>query len=418
MSATIPSNAANLNELLLKTITQFEKIIAIDNSVNSDSVIKYSIDTLDTLYNYLLMANWELTSNEVSSELHSLLEDILTILNSSIITDEEDSRIDFDQLQSVSQHTDAIIKIVYKIPLLTISSKNEIKSRIKSLRSSIDRCMENLASKTTEIISDLKTKHSEYEDEFYSQKIEIENKLNQLNTDLDQKYDNALEVFQTKIANEQAKTSKILQDSVNTIVQGMKEKNIYSAEIITTLNARLEEANKLLQTITNTSMSGAYQHYADEEKKLAQKWQYYTIDSLIITFISFLVFYFFGKPINNYFDLLQRGFISLTLMSSIVYCGYQAYNYRKASVCYRQLQMELASISPYFSELKPESRAEIMRVLSPLYFKGVPDDALKQEHGLAMLTAKETLSKMTNTNNSKTVASPAEIVQEIDKIDT
>lgn len=171
MSATIPSNAANLNELLLKTITQFEKIIAIDNSVNSDSVIKYSIDTLDTLYNYLLMANWELTSNEVSSELHSLLEDILTILNSSIITDEEDSRIDFDQLQSVSQHTDAIIKIVYKIPLLPISSKNEIKSRIKSLRSSIDRCMENLASKTTEIISDLKTKHSEYEDEFYSQKL-------------------------------------------------------------------------------------------------------------------------------------------------------------------------------------------------------------------------------------------------------
>lgn len=138
------------------------------------------------------MANWELTSNEVFSELQSLLENTLTILNASIITDEDDSRIDFDQLRSVSQHTDAIIKIVYKIPLLPISSKNEIKSRIKSLRSSIDRCMKNLASKTTEIISDLETRHSEYEDEFYSPKIEIENKLNQLNTDLDQKYDNAL----------------------------------------------------------------------------------------------------------------------------------------------------------------------------------------------------------------------------------
>ena len=176
--------------------------------------------------------------------------------------------------------------------------------------------------------------------------------------------------FQTKFA--------ALQTEWDTRIEKAEDVRVACAdEHITTLEKRLEEAQKLVGMLGEVTMTGHYQRNAVEQKKAADLWRRATVGAGIVAVLAAISLLFVGRLYPNdpkWYEYVSHAGVTLAIAGLATFLGEQSVRHRRREEKYRELELELAVIDPYLGSLEDAERRRLKAWLAPRYFVGVDPD--------------------------------------------
>lgn len=137
------------------------------------------------------------------------------------------------------------------------------------------------------------------------------------------------------------------------------------------IEAKLEEAQKLVTIISNHGVIGGYQNAANAERIAKWIWQLVTASTLIG-----LIVYATNHLSSNleWVALVPRSLIAGAFIALASYAGLQAEKHRKAEQKNRRLELGLAAIDPFLANLDPLERDKLKQSLISSLFEKDNDE--------------------------------------------
>lgn len=142
-----------------------------------------------------------------------------------------------------------------------------------------------------------------------------------------------------------------------------------TAQIITDLERKLGDANKLVNAIGNVGVTGNYQIIANEHKTSADNWRYIAIGFMII--LSSLLIYSIWKIGDLAYDwhkAIIRIIASAILIYPATYAARESSKHRRLENSNRKSELELAAINPFIEILDENKKQLIKEKLVEKYF--------------------------------------------------
>jgi len=161
-----------------------------------------------------------------------------------------------------------------------------------------------------------------------------------------------------------------LLDKINESKDKIQSELTRSAEdIIKHIEKQKEKASELVTIITNSGMIGGYQDVANKEKTLSIVWQVIAVLSFV-GLIGFAIFAFTATLSGelHWGKIGARAFVAITFGLLAAYAARQADKHEEAERKNRKMELELAAIDPYLSELPVETRHKIKEELASRLF--------------------------------------------------
>jgi len=219
-------------------------------------------------------------------------------------------------------------------------------------------------------------------------KQEIENQKGRLDTAIQEFVKNSSTAVEETKAKLEASVKENQQEideylaKARSNVDQLSENVRKEAKTITSgLEELREEAKEIVGVISRTTMAGAYQILADEEKESADYWRKIAVYGLIgIIVVAIVTLFGFGDDGLTTNEFLARAFASLTFGLLAAFAGREAGFHRRREQRNRRLQLELSSIDAYLESLPNEERDTIKAALADRLF-GQPEAQEKGEEG-------------------------------------
>ncbi len=168
-----------------------------------------------------------------------------------------------------------------------------------------------------------------------------------------------------------------LQDKFNSLldtVTDSKEKihaelTSSAEEIIKQIEKQKTKAAELVTIITNSGMVGGYQTVANKAKKSSIIWQVIAVLSFL-GLIAFAIVAFKAtlSETLHWGKVGARAFVAITFGILAAYAARQADKHEESERINRKMELELAAIDPYLSELPIETRHKIKEELASRLF--------------------------------------------------
>ena len=191
-------------------------------------------------------------------------------------------------------------------------------------------------------------------------------KLTELQTLLDQKKAEIEALKETTLGNFAALEVSEKEKFVETI----QDLNNQTSQTIKTIESKLKEAERIVGVIGNIGMAGGYQKTANEERIAKWIWQAIAAGSLA------LLVYFATTHISGITDLnqfLPRFLVAVSFIALASYAGMQGERHRKSEMENRKLELGIASIDPFLSNLQPAERDKLKESLIHKLFEQAPE---------------------------------------------
>ncbi len=234
----------------------------------------------------------------------------------------------------------------------------------KKLQEDLKVTQENLVAKTTQLTT--------LEQKLATKETEILNFLNNYTTEFETLKTNNSTTFESeikkfndyidddrKLFTEQFDADKIgFQKKFET--QSSKFDND-SVELINKLNAKLAEANKIVNIVGNVGVTGNYQNIANQHKTSANFFRWVALSFMIV--MSTLLIWSILDLSNGEFDVYKsiiRILAAAVLTYPAIYASRESNKHRILETQNRNLELELASIGP-FIELLPEDKKQAIK---------------------------------------------------------
>lgn len=157
-----------------------------------------------------------------------------------------------------------------------------------------------------------------------------------------------------------------LKSKVNKLEEQYNDK---CNQYIGTLENYKNEAAKILNIISNTSMAGGYKKEADHEGKARQLWRTVTMVAMFLLVIASV--WSFVYPIKGdsvWIEVARRVSVAATFATVAGYSARQAKIHFDAERLFRKMELELTSLSPYLVELEEAKRQEILAKMAGQFF--------------------------------------------------
>lgn len=142
-----------------------------------------------------------------------------------------------------------------------------------------------------------------------------------------------------------------------------------TSEIISDLERKLSDANKLVNAIGNVGVTGNYQIIANEHKYTANNWRFIAIGFMIV--LSTLLIYSIWKIADLAYDwhkAIIRIIASAILIYPATYASRESSKHRRLENSNRKSELELAAINPFIEILDESKKQEIKEKLVEKYF--------------------------------------------------
>lgn len=191
-------------------------------------------------------------------------------------------------------------------------------------------------------------------------------KLSELQTLLDQKK-TEVESLKETVSNNFSALEVSEKEKFVEIIQDL---NNQGSQIIKTIESKLKEAERIVGVIGNIGMAGGYQKTANEERNAKWVWQFIAAGSLA-ALIYFATTHISG--ITDLDQLLPRFFVAASFVALASYAGMQGERHRKSEMENRRLELGIASIDPFLSNLQPAERDKLKESLIHKLFEQAPD---------------------------------------------
>jgi hypothetical protein len=234
----------------------------------------------------------------------------------------------------------------------------------KKLQEDLKVTQENLVAKTTQLTT--------LEQQLGTKETEILNFLNNYTTEFETLKTNNSTTFESeikkfndniendrKLFTEQFDEDKIgFQKKFET--QSSKFDND-SVELINKLNAKLAEANKIVNIVGNVGVTGNYQNIANQHKTSANFFRWVALSFMVV--MSTLLIWSIIDLSKGEFDIyksLIRILAAAVLTYPAIYASRESNKHRILETQNRNLELELASIGP-FIELLPEDKKQAIK---------------------------------------------------------
>lgn len=154
----------------------------------------------------------------------------------------------------------------------------------------------------------------------------------------------------------------------------IQEQSAQSKKHLEKILSQKERAEELVYVIGNTGMVGGYQKIANDERKVAFRWQAVAVVAFV-GLIAFAVFAFLatlgGSVSWQAFG--ARLFVAVSFGILAAYAARQADRHEYVERSSRRLELALASVDPYLVSLPEETRHEVKQALAMKFFGEAPE---------------------------------------------
>jgi hypothetical protein len=241
----------------------------------------------------------------------------------------------------------------------------------ENLKAINEKLVQDLAS-TQANVDAKQTQLAAVEQKLAAKETEIQNVLVRYNTEFDtlkstansdidaekKKFNEGIEadrkLYKEQFESEKENNQKVFQEQ-----KGRFE--IQSVEVISSLNVKLAEANKIVNIVGNVGVTGNYQNIANQHKKNADFFRWVALGFMVL--MSALLVWSIIEISQGDFNLyrsLVRILAAAVLTYPAVYASRESTKHRNLETLNRNLELELASIGP-FIELLPEEKKQIIK---------------------------------------------------------
>lgn len=279
------------------------------------------------------------------------------------------------------------------------SSYKNLEAQNTNLQQSIKKAEEDLAAKQTQLAA--------IETKLAAKELEIQNVLTRYNTEFEalktaantgieaekKKFNEGVDADR-KLYKEQFDSDKEANKKVFEEQRAGFEKQ--STDVITDLNTKLAEANKIVNIVGNVGVTGNYQNIANQNKKEADFFRWVALGFMAVMSIL-LIWSLIEISKNGEFNLyksLVRILMAAVLTYPAVYASRESTKHRKLETLNRNLELELASIGPFIELLPEDKKQKIKEELVNKYFgnhNSIPEAKEEEE---VSLNALEKIAKL------------------------
>jgi len=254
----------------------------------------------------------------------------------------------------------------------TASYKN-LEAQNANLQQTIKKAEEDLTAKQTQLANietKLAAKEVEIQNVLARYNTEFEALKTTANTDIDtekKKFNEGIDTDR-KLYKEQFDADKEANKKVFEEQKAAFEKQ--STDTINDLNAKLAEANKIVNIVGNVGVTGNYQNIANQNKKSADFFRWVALGFMAAMSIL-LIWSLIEISKNGEFNLyksLVRILMAAVLTYPAVYASRESSKHRKLETQNRSLELELASIGPFIELLPEDKKQKIKEELASKYF--------------------------------------------------
>lgn len=217
---------------------------------------------------------------------------------------------------------------------------------------------QQLAAKETEILNFLNNYTTEFETLKTNNSTTFESEIKKFNDNIEndrklftEQFDEDKIRFQKEF---ETQSSKFDKDSV---------------ELINKLNAKLAEANKIVNIVGNVGVTGNYQNIANQHKTSANFFRWVALSFMVV--MSTLLIWSIIDLSKGEFDIyksLIRILAAAVLTYPAIYASRESNKHRILETQNRNLELELASIGPFIELLPEEKKQAIKEDLVKKYF--------------------------------------------------
>jgi hypothetical protein len=342
---------------------ELRELIGVDELNFFETALKYLADRLNLTIPSIVQ---ESELNTISTELQNALSQI-----NSFVGNKNQGHI-----TNAQNHTYTALTRVRNLPLPF--SKNDF---------NFSKNIANFEKIVKEKYSDIENENSELKTEFDLLKGELGQTKTEVEKALEQKeieLNNINETFKTNFENikstatqnyeqdrstfrnEFDETVELLNKEVETLKNSIDSG---TDDLVTKLEAKLEEAKKIVGVVSDKAVTGNYQIVANSNKDTADKFRFIAIGLMII--LSGLLIYTIWDISGANYDWtksLVRILAAAALSYPATYAARESSKHRKLEVLNRKAELELAAINPFIELLPEEKKQAIKEKLVEKYF--------------------------------------------------
>lgn len=322
------------------------------------------------------------------------------------------------QLENANGRLDNVLQHISQIPIpKTPEDLEGLRDRLTRFRQSagslatyMERDLESVREKVSEIEANLEQKGEEVDETLRSKITEIEESSSQTNQQLKQELEgdvedirNQLTDHKQEIQTQKQRLEDAITESKQQFIDGASERNDkFETEqdnrrekFSQTIGAiegtgrgfveRMEEYEaqvvKQMEVIGTTGMTGGFKKTANYEREQADYWRRVTVLAMIAVvaaaFWTTLETMGAGRFMVGAFA--SKVFLTATIGILAGYAGSQSATHRGRERRAKQLELELASLDPYLSALPDDDQTEVKVDLIKRWFGRLPDEGDEEE---------------------------------------
>ena len=337
---------------------ELRELIGVDSINFFETAIGYLKDRLNLTIPTIVQ---EAELNNISKE----IENSLTQINAFV------GNKNTGHITNATNHLYTVISRVRNLPLpfakndfnfsknianfekITKEKYDLLETENKELKKQFDALSKKLE-ETDKVLENLNTTLKQKELEIQNLNKSFQTNFETIKTSATQNYEQDRKTFRAEFDT----SKKTLADEVESL---KSEINTGTDQIIKDLEAKLEEAKKIVGVVSDKAVTGNYQKVANSHKKTADLFRVIAI--ILMVGLSGILIYTIWDISGENFDWtksLIRILAAAALSYPATYAARESSKHRKLEVLNRKAELELTAINP-FIELLPEPKKQAIK---------------------------------------------------------
>ncbi|GGE22989.1 hypothetical protein [Psychroflexus salis] len=345
---------------------ELRELVGVDDLNFFETALKYLYDRLNLTIPSIVQ---ESELNTISTELQNALSQI-----NSFVGNKNQGHV-----TNAKNHTHTALARVRNLPLPF--SKNDF--NFSKNIANFEKIVKEKYSEIEKENSELKTEFEQLKSELEQTQTEVErlekaleqkeNELNNINETFKTNFDNIkstatqnYEQDRSTFRNEFDETVELLNKEVETLKNSIDSG---TDDLVAKLEAKLEEAKKIVGVVSDKAVTGNYQNVANDNMKTADRFRWIAIGLMLV--LSGLLIYTIWDISGDSFDWtksLIRILSAAALSYPATYAARESSKHRRLESLNRKAELELTAIGPFIELLPDEKKQEIKEKLVEKYF--------------------------------------------------
>ncbi len=302
-------------------------------------------------------------------------------------------------LQNANNNSDQLLVLFSQLPAASyaVSPQNikesvsaytdTISSFIKNYREKSDGIVKSLASEAELIstrIEERKVELAKVEADLKSVQQTIQQQTSEFNSQFQSSHSDRESKFEKTLSSYTSKSEKNIESYSAKADKEFESLATKSGKIIEVLVNFQDDASKVYNVTINTLQGGAYSSYANDEKKIANRYRLYA-SILMLLGVCFLVLpelrliFENGSYTFDWVKVVGRVPLSLVVFVPAFYFAKESGKHRVNEITNRRRQHILTTLDPYVELMKAENAEELrVHVAKTVFSEGITSNDSKE----------------------------------------